>query len=367
MQNTTTSKTKLPNTTGRDKFSRGLQLHQSGELNQAEECYREVYRLDPKHTDALHLIGVVALQQGRLDESIETIRQALSLKPDTPEYHANLAAAFRAQGNFDEAITHYQTALQLNPNYSVAHNNLGNTLLDAGQPEQAANSFRRALELSPEMESARENLALAEARLPLITANSHSGNGHHSASEIDSTTKSVLHVGCGVPDPLLLHERFRSDDWREIRLDINPDVQPDILASLTDMSAVETDSMDALWSSHNIEHLYNHDVPVALGEFLRVLKPGGMLFLTLPDLQQIAHFIVADKLDDVAYEAAIGPITTLDCIFGYGKAVAEGNEFMAHKTGFTPKTMTQRLVDAGFHIQKMWTSPFNIWVEAIKP
>ena len=316
MQNTTASKTRLPNTTDRDEFSRGLKLHQSGELKQAEDCYREVYRLDPKHTDALHLLGVVALQQGRLDESIETIRQALSLKPDTPEYHANLAAAFRAQGNFDEAITHYRTALQLNPNYSVAHNNLGNTLLDVGQPAEAADSFRRALELSPEMESVRENLALAEARLPLIKANDHSENGHHSVSEIGSTTKSVLHVGCGFPNPLALHERFRSDDWREIRLDINPDVQPDILASQTDMSVVETDSMDALWSSHNIEHLYNHDVPVALDEFLRVLKPGGLLFLTLPDLQQIAHFIVADKLDDVAYEAPLGPITTLDCVFG---------------------------------------------------
>jgi len=63
-------------------------------------------------------------------------------------------------------------------------------------------------------------------------------------------------------------------------------MQPDIVCSITDMSPVAADSVDAVWSSHNLEHLQRHEVPVALAEFLRVLKPAGLLLLTLPDLQQ---------------------------------------------------------------------------------
>ncbi|GAB4157824.1 MAG: hypothetical protein Tsb009_34980 [Planctomycetaceae bacterium] len=362
---------------GKAKFSRGLQHHQRGELEFAEDCYREAFRLDPRHTDALHLMGVIALQQGRHDESIDAILRALSLKPDTVEYHVNLATAFRARGDSEKAISHYRQALKLNPDFAIAHNNLGNALMDVGQPEEAVFCFRRALELFPEMTSARENLPLAEAAVrELHKKNSETGDAESSLSDnqmgqhpisLETEKRTVLHVGCGFPNPESLHEQFRGKKWQEIRLDINPDVQPDVLASLTDMSAVDSNTMDAVWSSHNIEHLYAHEVPIALGEFLRVLKPGGLLLISLPDLQQIAHYIVADQLEDVIYQSAAGPITARDCVFGYGKDIAEGNFYMAHKTGFTPKTLRQHLVDAGFEIRKIWTSPFNIWAEALKP
>ena len=54
---------------------------------------------------------------------------------------------------------------------------------------------------------------------------------------------------------------------------------------MTDMSAVETGSMDALFSSHNVEHLYPHEVPVAFVEFHRVLNDDGFAIITGPDLQ----------------------------------------------------------------------------------
>src|SRR3954451_8011278 len=99
-------------------------------------------------------------------------------------------------------------------------------------------------------------------------------------------TRTVLHVGCGVKLPHKLHQAFHTPEWRELRLDIDPNVQPDIVGSITDMRMVETASVDAVWSSHNLEHLYAHEVPVALAEFYRVLRPGGFLLITMPDLQQ---------------------------------------------------------------------------------
>jgi predicted SAM-dependent methyltransferase len=113
----------------------------------------------------------------------------------------------------------------------------------------------------------------------------------------------VLHVGCGPYNPKKLHEAFRKEGWRELRVDINPNVKPDIVASMLAMPMIAGASVDGVWSSHNIEHLYAHEVPVALAEFLRVLRPGGVVLLTMPDLQRVAELIVQDKLDEPAYSS----------------------------------------------------------------
>jgi SAM-dependent methyltransferase len=180
--------------------------------------------------------------------------------------------------------------------------------------------------------------------------------------------KIVLHVGCGAVGVGRLHPQFRGAEWREIRLDIDAGARPDILASITHMPAVVSDSIDAVWSSHNLEHLQHHEVPLALAEFLRVLKPGGQLLLTLPDLQKVAELVAADRLDEPAYVAPSGPITPLDMIYGHSPSLARGNQFMAHRTGFTPTTLLKFLVQAGFvDILLRRGTELDLWGRAYKP
>ncbi|HTT78185.1 MAG TPA: class I SAM-dependent methyltransferase [Stellaceae bacterium] len=179
--------------------------------------------------------------------------------------------------------------------------------------------------------------------------------------------KVVLHVGCGFGGGRL-HSHFQESEWREIRLDIDPGVRPDIVASMTSMEAVAGNTIDGIWSSHNLEHLHHHEVALALGEFFRVLKPRGLLLLALPDLQRIAELVAADRLDDTAYMSPSGPITPLDMIFGHSPSLARGNHFMAHKTGFTPTTLLKALVHAGFvDILLRRGNDFDLWGRAYKP
>ena len=70
---------------------------------------------------------------------------------------------------------------------------------------------------------------------------------------------------------------FNTPEWHELRLDIDPSVGPDVVGTMTDMAEVISESVDAIFSSHNLEHLEAHEVPVALQEFRRVLKPDGHL------------------------------------------------------------------------------------------
>lgn len=131
-------------------------------------------------------------------------------------------------------------------------------------------------------------------------------------------------------------------------MDINQDTAPDLIASITDMSMLSDGAVDAIWSSHMLEHLYRHEVAAALRECLRVLAPGGVFVAMVPDFQQVCSMAAADRLDEVLYTVAAGPVTAHDIIFGFGKAVAEGNTFMAHRTGFTPTVLGRDMQDAGF-------------------
>ena len=179
--------------------------------------------------------------------------------------------------------------------------------------------------------------------------------------------KIFLHVGCGPKRKDRTTAGFA--DWNELRFDIDESVQPDLVGTMTDMSSVSTESVDAVFSSHNIEHLYPHEVPVALSEFLRVLKPDGFAVITCPDLQAVCALVAEDKLTEPAYTSPAGPIAPLDILYGHRPPMARGNLYMAHRCGFTEKVLCGTLQASGFKSvasKKRGTPYFDLWALATK-
>jgi len=179
--------------------------------------------------------------------------------------------------------------------------------------------------------------------------------------------KTFLHVGCG---PLKKHHilGFNNDNWKEIRFDIDEKVNPDIVGTLIDMSQVKTGSMDAVYSSHNIEHVFPHEVSIVLKEFHRVLKEDGIVVITCPDLQSVCEFIVQDKLSDKLYDSSAGPISPMDILYGHIAAVEKGNEYMAHKCGFTYSVLNNLCLQAGFKARYGGRRPeaYDLFIVAFK-
>jgi predicted SAM-dependent methyltransferase len=180
--------------------------------------------------------------------------------------------------------------------------------------------------------------------------------------------KTLLHVGCGPKRKDRTTRAFNTPEWKEVRLDIDPSVEPDVAGTMTDMSEVADESVDAIFSSHNIEHLYPHEVPVALAEFYRVLRPDGFVVITCPDLQSVAALIADDKLTEPAYVSSAGPISPLDILYGHRTAMEAGNLYMAHRCGFTRKVLVGTLRAAGFPIVANIQRPkqFDLWALASK-
>lgn len=180
--------------------------------------------------------------------------------------------------------------------------------------------------------------------------------------------KKFLHVGCGASRKDRTTAGFNTPDWAETRLDIDAGVQPDVIGTMTDMKAVGSQTMDAVFSSHNIEHLYPHEVPLALAEFRRVLTADGFAVITCPDLQSVCALVAQDKLTDPAYTSPAGPIAPLDILYGHRPAMARGNLFMAHRCGFTRKVLQGSLKAAGFVSIAILARPrmFDLWALAVK-
>lgn len=176
----------------------------------------------------------------------------------------------------------------------------------------------------------------------------------------------VLNVGSGPRNGGKLHPGFQSGLWREIRLDIDPGVEPDVVSSATDLSAFADRHFDAIWSSHNIEHLHPHEVPRALNEFARVLRPGGFALITCPDLMAVAQALIDHGAETPVYLSPAGPIAPIDMLYGHRTSIAAGNNFMVHHSGFTQEGLAKALIAAGFAEVRLASGKFfDLWALAL--
>jgi tetratricopeptide (TPR) repeat protein len=141
-------------------LKQALDHHRAGRLEEAERLYHQILQVDPRQVDALHLLGVIALQANDTGVAVEYIRRALRQKPQYARAHNNLGLALAAQNRLMEAIGSYREALRLKPAYADAHNNLGNALADLGSLAEAEASYREALRHKPDYAEAHMHLSI---------------------------------------------------------------------------------------------------------------------------------------------------------------------------------------------------------------
>ena len=129
------------------KFEQALQLHQQGQLAQAEALYEEILKSVPEHFDALHLSGVIATQTKNVQKGIELIGKAIEIDPNNAASYNNQGIALKALRKFDNAVASYDRAIALRPDYEEAFYNRGIALEELKRPDDAVASYERAIAL----------------------------------------------------------------------------------------------------------------------------------------------------------------------------------------------------------------------------
>jgi tetratricopeptide (TPR) repeat protein len=139
--------------------------YQARDLVQAERCCRAMIAADPRHFDALHLLGVVCVMQDRHADALEFLSRARTEQPNNAQLLFNLGNAHQGLKQHDQAVAAYQHAQTISPGNLGVLNNLGTSLRLLGRAGEAAHCYRDILARQPDHAPAHNNLATALADL----------------------------------------------------------------------------------------------------------------------------------------------------------------------------------------------------------
>lgn len=145
----------------REALSRALDLHHKGEFREAEIAYKRVLRARPDHFDALHMLGVAALQKGNSARAVDLISRAILQKTSVASAHSNLALALMQLNRVAEAIASYERQISLQPNCVDAYVRMASALGQLKRAHEALTTCDRAVLLHPD--AAQAHLARAVA------------------------------------------------------------------------------------------------------------------------------------------------------------------------------------------------------------
>ncbi len=143
------------------RLQEAITLHQQGRLADAERVYRQILQQNPNHSDALHLLGMAALQSGQLERGVRLLDKAIRITPDAAPAYSNRGVALRDLGRLSEAVQSYDRAIALEPDFAEAYNNRGVALGDLGRFGEALASYDRAIALKPDYVQAHNNRGIA--------------------------------------------------------------------------------------------------------------------------------------------------------------------------------------------------------------
>ena len=179
-----------------------IDAHKRDHLIEAADFYAKLLKISPHHSDATHLIGLIAFQSNNFVEAKNKIElaieydanvflyhanlgrvcmamgeyivacnawlQALILEPNSYDTHFDLSGVFLKLGKFEKALVHADAAITLqgtNPqvliNKTLAHNNLANEQRDQMCFSEAIINYIEALKIAPNESDVHSNLGVA--------------------------------------------------------------------------------------------------------------------------------------------------------------------------------------------------------------
>ena len=170
------------------RLNQAVALHQAGKLPKAEQLYQQVLANNPRNSDALHLLGVIAHQVGKHEISVNLITNAIEIDSQQVEAYNNLGIVFKKQGKLEKSVQAHHKAIEIQPDHAEAHYNLGDTYQKQGKLEESIQAYHKAIEIQPNYAEAYNNLGIAlkeQGELELAM------QAYHKAIEIQPNSAEV--------------------------------------------------------------------------------------------------------------------------------------------------------------------------------
>ena len=146
-------------------LAEALSLCQAGHLEEGQQKYLEILKLDPVNTKALSNLASIAMHHGNLDKAIALFKKSLAIQSDQPIPYYNYGMALQKAKQLEQALTAYDVAIRLNPSFVQAYNNRGLTHSELKLHEDALADFNQAIQINPEYAEAYNNRGLTHSEL----------------------------------------------------------------------------------------------------------------------------------------------------------------------------------------------------------
>jgi len=144
-----------------------------------------------------------------------------------------------------------------------------------------------------------------------------------------------LHLGCGNRHLSGFINVDRKDDWHTKP----PDVEADIFSRLP----FDDGSAEMIVAIHVFEHAYRYDAETIMADWVRVLKPGGLMILELPCLDKI----IAIFNQAIEKKAALPVNMTMWGLYGDPSYKSPA---MVHRWCYSVAELTDMMEDAGLEV-----------------
>jgi protein O-GlcNAc transferase len=138
-------------------FSAGLSHHQNGEFQQAKVIYGKLLKIQPRHFDALHFLGAIAIEMRDYSGALEFIDDAIKVNNSSAEAHTNHGFVLHALKQYQNAVDSFKQAIAIKPDFLQAHFNRGNSLHELKQYQNAIDSFEKAIAIKADYAQAYFN------------------------------------------------------------------------------------------------------------------------------------------------------------------------------------------------------------------
>ena len=132
------------------RFQQALALYQNGQAVQAQTLFEEILKVQPRHLEALHLLGVIAAQAKNLQRAVALFAKAIEINPNIATFYFNRGLALQELHQFEAALASYDQAIFIRPDDADTCLYRGNMLVQLEQPEAALASYDQALALKPD-------------------------------------------------------------------------------------------------------------------------------------------------------------------------------------------------------------------------
>ena len=159
--------------------------------------------------------------------------------------------------------------------------------------------------------------------------------------------KIVLFPGVASAVAERLHQNFRGDAWHCVRVDPVEAANPDLQHMPVKLAMFANASVDAIWAPQLLHRFFLHDIEAALREYFRLLKDEGSIYITVPDLQLAASYVVHSRHSEKLHLTG-APTTPIEMLYGDARALQKGMGHFQHRFGFTPDLLGAKLREAGF-------------------